>query len=261
MPEDETVLSGGNTNARVVRIGQTVRRHMTRASPTVHRLLRHLEDVGFASCPRFLGTDEQGREVLSYLHGETGLVEDLWTGDEPLLETARMLRRYHDATKGFSCRRSDFWAFSHPDPTRHEVICHNDFAPYNFVFSKGIPVAVLDFDLAGPGPRLWDVAYAAYWLTPLSFAAADLLPFSNRDVQAGCRRLKLFCETYGIEPDRALLDTVAEVLAHMADEKGAARILGSETADSLGQSGHFKYWRDEATAFLRMQPNLLRNLH
>ena len=28
---------------------------------------------------------------------------------------------------------------------------------------------LIDFDLAGPGPRLRDIAYAAYWLTPLSF--------------------------------------------------------------------------------------------
>ncbi len=37
----------------------------------MHALLRHLEARGFAGAPRVLGLDEQGREVLSYLPGET----------------------------------------------------------------------------------------------------------------------------------------------------------------------------------------------
>jgi hypothetical protein len=38
---------------------------------TVHALLRHLEDVGFDGAPRALGFDDQGREMLSYLPGDT----------------------------------------------------------------------------------------------------------------------------------------------------------------------------------------------
>jgi hypothetical protein len=37
----------------------------------VHALLRHLEDVGFDDAPRALGFDNQGREMLTYLPGDT----------------------------------------------------------------------------------------------------------------------------------------------------------------------------------------------
>ena len=42
-------------------MGNTVRRPVHGNSPLVHALLRHLEDVGFAGAPRFLGVDSAGR--------------------------------------------------------------------------------------------------------------------------------------------------------------------------------------------------------
>src|SRR5579859_6406482 len=40
-------------------------------------------------------------------------------------------------------------------PTAHEVVCHNDRAPYSAVFRNGSPVAMLDWDMPGPGePRV-----------------------------------------------------------------------------------------------------------
>ncbi|MBK8050530.1 MAG: hypothetical protein IPK16_27550 [Anaerolineales bacterium] len=88
MPETEHLLSGGNVNIGVVRIGATVRRGQTAASPAVHQLLRHLEARGFDGCPRFLGTDEQGREVLSYIEGSTDIPLAIWRADGPLLAAA-----------------------------------------------------------------------------------------------------------------------------------------------------------------------------
>ena len=69
----EQPLSGGNTNSGVVRIGATVRRGQTAASPAVHQLLRHLEAKGFDGSPRFLGIDAEGREILSFIAGTTGI--------------------------------------------------------------------------------------------------------------------------------------------------------------------------------------------
>lgn len=41
-------------------------------TPTVHALLRHLQDVGFAAAPRLVGSglDREGREVLTFIDGE-----------------------------------------------------------------------------------------------------------------------------------------------------------------------------------------------
>jgi hypothetical protein len=48
-----------------------VRRQAGPWTPSVHLLLRHLERVGFDRAPRALGFDARGREVLSFLPGET----------------------------------------------------------------------------------------------------------------------------------------------------------------------------------------------
>ena len=67
--QPEVPLSGGRLTAGVVRVGDTVRRPTGPHSPFVHRLLRHLDAVGFEAAPRLLGVDEQGREVLSFIDG------------------------------------------------------------------------------------------------------------------------------------------------------------------------------------------------
>jgi hypothetical protein len=62
-------------------------------SPAVHDLLRHLESVGFPYSPRVLGVDEQGREILTYLHGASG--PDAWArvvDTSGLVAMARLLR-------------------------------------------------------------------------------------------------------------------------------------------------------------------------
>ena len=64
----EQPLPGGAVTA-VTRAGNTVRRTPPPDPAFVHALLRLFERRGWDGAPRFLGTDERGREVLSYLHG------------------------------------------------------------------------------------------------------------------------------------------------------------------------------------------------
>ncbi|MEM7803066.1 MAG: phosphotransferase [Chloroflexota bacterium] len=250
MCSEEIPLAGGNVNAGVVRLGDTVRRSMSAVSPTVHRLLKHLEDKGFDGAPRFLGIDDQEREILSFVEGESGIPSYLWEGDGPLIAAAQLLRRYHEATLDFPNDGSFTWGIAYRDASRHEVICHNDFAPYNFIYRDQKPVAVIDFDLIGPGPRLRDIAYATYWLTPLSFGSDDLRTWSEKDLQNGSRRLHLFCNTYGVDVDRALLEMVHEVLSFMGNTMEMLPLLGPEVTSKLEADGHVTHWQKEAQAFL-----------
>ena len=74
-----------------------------------------------------------------------------------------------------------------------EVVCHNDFAPYNVVFGDDGPVGVIDWETAAPGARVWDVAYAAYRFVPLSRAAPEELqaaPVQARRLADLLRRLR-----------------------------------------------------------------------
>lgn len=66
----EKRLDGGNTGA-AVRVGRTVRRSAGPWTPAVHALLLHLARNGFPGSPRPLGIDSQGREILTFLEGET----------------------------------------------------------------------------------------------------------------------------------------------------------------------------------------------
>lgn len=48
-------------------------------------------------------------------------------------------------------------------PTQDLVLGHCDAAPWNFLSVDGLPVALLDWDTAGPVGREWDLAQTA-WL-------------------------------------------------------------------------------------------------
>lgn len=260
MTSDEVALAGGNVNQSVVRVGDTVRRAQTAPSPAIHRLLRHLRDKDFACAPRFLGIDEQDREILSFIPGTVNDVTLLWTEDAPLLAGAKMLRAYHDASADFVSLPTDRWAYSRAPTDQQEVISHNDFAPYNLVFVDGLPVAVIDFDLVGPGPRLRDLAYAAYWMVPLSFGDGEMHAHAQRDLGEGSRRLKLFCEAYGLSADKAVLDWVASVLHDMGDPDFAAAMVGAAAAARLQAGGHFDHWHRERDAFNSMRARLETSL-
>src|SRR5579859_7043233 len=200
MPEQEIPLQGGNVTG-AVRVGNTVRRATGPWSSAVHHLLHHLERHGFGGASQFLGIDAQGREMLSYVEGEVGhypLPHYMWS-DTVLQAVARFLRRYHDATLDFVAPADAAWQFVYPDSSKHEVICHNDVAPYNMVFVQEQPHALIDFDYAGPGPRAWDMAYAAYRFVPLMHTEnQELQRLGLTDPTMQKQRLQRFCAAYGI---------------------------------------------------------------
>jgi Phosphotransferase enzyme family len=247
---------GGGWEAGPVRIGDTVRRRSGRWTPAVHALLRHLESVGFDAAPRVLGVDGQGREVLSYIEGQAGnypLPESLWS-DAVLDQTAQLLRRYHDATVGFVPPVDASWLHGVREPV--EVICHGDMAPYNCIYRGDTIIGFIDFDWAGPGPRLWDLAEAAYRFVPLTD------PTTNPDTISTDqpRRLRRFVDHYGRDLCAGILDAVVERERWQIDYI----IAGAEAGDPVQQQclaaghvdilttnlAHIHRYRDELDAAL-----------
>ncbi|TWJ14678.1 phosphotransferase family enzyme [Stackebrandtia albiflava] len=249
----DEVLHGGVN--RVVRVAHTVHRPVGDWSETVHRLLNHVTGLGFTGAPRAHGIDPLGHEVLDFVAGDTPDERDdaLIRDDANLTAVAAMLRAYHDATADFPMQPADHWYFPPREPA--EVICHGDVAPYNTVYRDGRPVAFIDFDTAHPGPRVWDVAYAAYRFVPLSQDGPPV------DEQA--RRLRLFADGYGLSlPDREQLVDVAverlrHLIAHMRDRAGAGHpAFASHLADGHDRlyetdRAHLRAHRDHLTAALR----------
>ena len=212
MGESET-LTGGNSN-HVLRQGQTVLRQTGAWSPFVHQLLRYLTAAGFNQSPVLLESSDS-QERLTFFEGEVGNypLKPYMQSDAILMEVAQLLRRFHDLTQQFVIP-PDSEFFLPVDPTAgYEVICHNDFAPYNCVFTDNHIVGIIDFDTAGPGARVWDIAYAVYRFVPLTNDAHTLdcgwQPIPDRP-----HRLKLFCDMYGLnaESREALIGTVIQRL-------------------------------------------------
>jgi Phosphotransferase enzyme family len=187
MSRDETTLVGGRTSSGVVRLGETVRRPPTPNACFVRALLRHLEAAGFDGAPRYLGADENGSEIYSYIPGV--VPPELGEHDDKTLENAaRLIRTYHDAT-------ALLFAAPSAQKIRIEVACHNDLSPCNTVFRDGRPVALIDFDAAAPGPRSYDLGYAAWlWLD---------LGNPDRSAEEQVRRLRVFLAAYGSGPSEA----------------------------------------------------------
>jgi len=73
--QEEVPLQAGPTNAGlVIRVGDTVRRPLRPTSLATKALLDHLEGTSvFDSAPRYLGVDDCGREVLSFIPGQVAL--------------------------------------------------------------------------------------------------------------------------------------------------------------------------------------------
>jgi aminoglycoside phosphotransferase (APT) family kinase protein len=187
----------------VVRVGGTVRRPVGPHSAFTHALLAHLEQVGFSDAPRFLGIDNQGREMLSYIDGVVPTNLDARLTDDQLTEAAHLLRRYHDAAAGTALAGAE------------EVVCHNDISPVNTVFLGGRPSALIDFDSARPGPRIRDVSYGMFLSLNLGW--------DEPEPAIQCHRIDVWCDAYGLTLRDSLIDDVEQRVR--------------ETAIRLGHSG------------------------
>ena len=226
---DESALAGGmDPDAGVVRVGDTVRRPARRSSPAMRALLRHLEDVGFEAAPRFLGVDEQGRDILTFVEGDVPLPPyPQWAlTDEALESVGRLLRRFHDATATFDQTSAAGWPDEWSDREGGPVVCHNDLFPENVVFRDGRVVAFIDFGEAAPGRPLWDLAIACEEWAPMHAPGARL---HHPDQLDGVRRVGLLARAYGLEPERAaeLVDVIvqerAQQIGHVRAEAAAGR--------------------------------------
>ncbi|MFK0281314.1 phosphotransferase [Streptomyces sp. NPDC090499] len=190
----ESPLPGGFVNA-VVRVGDTVRRPASARTEFVGELLRLLEAGGWRGAPRYLGIDDEGRDVLTYLDGHVA-----WeprqpasvSSDESLVAVARLVREFHDLTAGSSLAGDQ------------EVVCHNDLSPKNTVYrlSRGElrPAAFIDWDLAAPGARIHDIAHVCWQYLGLGPSVTD--------VEEAGRRMTLIADSYELPDRQHLVPTI-----------------------------------------------------
>lgn len=113
-----------------------------------------------------------------------------------LISSAKLLREYHDASQNYLSTINESeqcWMFPSREP--QEVICHNDFAPYNICFKEQEAIGIIDFETAVPAPRIWDIAYALYRFAPFTNP-------NNKDgfgnIEEQISRAYIFCDAYGL---------------------------------------------------------------
>ncbi len=167
----EHSLAGGIDQAgAVVRIGETVRRPGGVNAEAVRLFLNYLERSGFQAAPRFLGMDRQGREILDYVAGDVAVPPfPDWAADEELLvSVAQMQRELHAAAVGFELPEGVVWRERRlPPGAEGDLVCHTDLCLENVVVRGGRAAAFIDFDLAVPADRLFDIAVAVRHWVPL----------------------------------------------------------------------------------------------
>jgi len=126
---NEVRLTAGRVTEEVVLIDNTVHRPAKPNSRFVRALLAHLEECEFEAAPRYLGSDDQGREVFSFKPGDVPAELSANISDHALASAARLIRRFHDATAGTDIAAS------------REVVCHNDLSPQSLTVCGSIAFA------------------------------------------------------------------------------------------------------------------------
>lgn len=198
-------MVGDGVTRGIVRIGDTVRRPVRPFTATVQAYLAHLHQAGFSAAPVPLGVDEHGREVLSFVPGDVPR-EPLpaeTAGDDVLVALARLIRRLHDAAQDWVPPAGATWGGIPGSGTvpigrvdgEPELVGHRDYCPGNVVFRDGLPAALIDFDLARPTTRLYDIANALYWWVPLLDPRDRAPAFTGLDAPD---RVAVFAGAYGM---------------------------------------------------------------
>lgn len=188
----EVPLRGGDVNV-VVRVDDTVRRPPEPSG--VRALLTWYERVGFDGAPRFLGFDEAGREILSFVDGDPAFAP-VQASDEVVAALGVLLRAAHDAQAGFVPPAEAEWDTHVAGATEGEIVGHLDLFWTNVIFRDGMPFALIDWELAAPTTRVLDVALAATYWAGIR-ADEQLVPWGV-PLDRRAERLRILCDAYGL---------------------------------------------------------------
>lgn len=235
---EEQPLEGGNQNGGVVRLGDSVRRAAGSWTPAVHSLLTHLEQKEYPA-PRVRGMDESGREVLTFISGDAVHPHNLHllNTSQAMHEVGALIASYHAAQADFVAPADAEWRDEGRDPVGpSEVLAHNDLAPWNLIAGPD-GWTFIDWDLAAPGRRVWDVAWALH-----SFVG--LWPESERSDWETVERIAAFCDgaRVPVGERELLLATVVERTQDHARLLRARATAGEPLYPRLVAEGHADRW-------------------
>jgi thiamine kinase-like enzyme len=188
-----------------------------------------------------IGTDDGGREVLSYITGETvgeaiPWPEWVWT-EEMLAQIGRAAADYHRAVADFRPGEGARWQWEESLLRPDQIICHHDLAPYNVVVNDGQLTGLIDWDLAGPGTVRSELAFIAWQWIPLQHPWIARY-FGWRSEPDYGRRLEILLDAYGLDNRQGFMVDVVARIAYNRDNILRRAAQGVEAYERLVEGGH-----------------------
>ncbi|QIK62788.1 phosphotransferase [Leucobacter viscericola] len=246
-------IPGGSGGVWRVRLpdGETrVHRPTGGWTPAVHALLEFLADQGLDGVPKVLGIDDEHREVLSFLPGRTLDPETEQPSLQALTEAAKWLRRFHDTVRGYRPGAVE-WRQGVQQLNADEVICHNDPGLYNWVVVNDEFAGMIDWDRAGPGRPIDDLAFLCWSGVPL------LREIPNAEAAS---RIEAAAAAYGGVAPLDLLNAVESRMGLIEQRWRAGIERGDPGTIALRDSGTMDRHLARVRAFLERRRAILELL-
>jgi len=225
-------------------LGPVVHRPTGPWTPAVHDLLAFVGAAGLDGVPRVLGFDREGREILTHLPGRTIEVDEDAAPDDVLRDAVAWLRRYHDVVRGYD-PGPRVWRQGNTTLPPGQLICHNDPGAYNWIVDDGRFAGVIDWDQAGPGYPIDDLAFLCWSAVPL---------FREVPVADAARRVALAAAAYGGVTASVLLEAVTDRMTRASERIEAGIRRGDPGMLTLREHGEPRRTVDRVAQFTRRLP-------
>jgi thiamine kinase-like enzyme len=221
-------LDGGRTTPGVTRIGNTVRRPKKKNSGYIAQVLKFLEQKEFIYSQRYLGKDNQNREIFAFVEGF--VPPDLGDTTELQLHAfMKIVREFHDISMDFV--KSD-----------ELILCHDDLSPCNIVFRDNNPAIIIDWDGVHPAERWQDLTYILWlWINIGDHRR-------KRDIISHMSRA---LEVYGADETtkQGFADKLIQRMNRVMDE----------TEKTRTDYDRVKYWVQESVQWVEKNKNKIKN--
>jgi hypothetical protein len=216
----DTLLS---SEKQVYRRGDTVLRPLCAETGNIGALLAHLSAKGIAAPSLRYTTSTQA--AYSFMEGN--FIHPKPWSDAALAEVAGMIRHLHRAVVDFQPPQPGVWRSwcLREIGGAQRVISHGDIAPWNMVCRQGMPVALIDWEMAGPIDPMVELARAIWLFVQLH--DDDLMRmYGLPDAACRARQVRLMADRYGLTASerRGMFERILEVVicetAHEAIDPG-----------------------------------------